>query len=1061
MNTHLQIMRVRIAAFFRKTWVRVLIVLALCIVLFILLLPVGLQKGLQYWLLKNGADTAQVGKFAANLFTGRFAIHGMEVDREGKNVLSDSLLALDLNLGALFRKKVLVQRAVYEKATIDIEQLADGRWRYTSYLTKPSSDMVEVAESKSASSPWTVLVNEMRPTDCVVRLKPPDLQLTLAIDSAALDGFDTAPGAEGASFHFKGRVNDAPLEVHLDRLQVLPHLNLNGSLSLADFDLGRLATLLAPTVQPFTGTVGVDGRLHLSLPAEGPRAEYEGRLDLTGVDVGIVETALTEQNLVWQGTASLTGRETGDTVKVDGTLEAQDLAIDLPQSSILFKTGTFQLKGPLEFTFGKRFSLSSEAALSLDTATLSMPAGALAIETTGWAGKLTCAAGATAEAPMKIVTNGSWKTGGLTFTQPEPGLSVRQGETLLEGRSETTLGKQLQAGFDGHLGLADLDLRLPDLTVAEKALSWQGAIGYNDANQPTVSLNGALDGQGLTLALSADGGEPLLSMEQFAASGIEATTGQRFTVQRVQSKGIALRVDSDLPLTLQVPEVVVASVTSTDWQAFSAGSVTVHNTRAVPQNGQGEFGALAELAIDRLQYVGDGQVSAASVQLADLQLLPDATGAMDQGALRLGQARLTAPVCSADKGLGAESLVFADFFAQLVREKNGGLRANKQLAAMRSATSTKTGETAKPAAQQAPATSSVGGSAAGEVAIKTVSLEGKSGLQIEDHSLAQPFLSDIKIKRFVITDLSTSPTGTPATIDLAAVLDERSPLTIKGTMTPFAKAPGVDAAVSLKNYPLSRLSPYVIQSVGLALTSGQLNLATTVKVADGTMRMKNGIHLKKLETATISKELASQLDNRLPLPLGSAISFLKDSNGDLKLDIPIQGPLAELNVGIADLLITALGKAIVPAASSYLMYALGPYGALAYVGMKVGENIMKASLAPVIFPVGENELTTEHRTYLEQVAKVLKDRPKMELNLCPATPAWELLSKKERAKAGDKNVPLDELDRTQLNRLGQERAQAILARLTNAHGIDQARLMICETKILTKRDARPVVELQL
>ena len=140
--TNLQTVRARIAALFRKTWVRVLTALTLCVALFLLLLPVGLQKGLQHWLVRNGADAARVGSFAANLFTGRFAIHGMEVEREGKSVLSDSLLALDLNLAALFKKRVHVRRAVYEKATLDLEQLADGRWRYTSYVTSPNTGTV-------------------------------------------------------------------------------------------------------------------------------------------------------------------------------------------------------------------------------------------------------------------------------------------------------------------------------------------------------------------------------------------------------------------------------------------------------------------------------------------------------------------------------------------------------------------------------------------------------------------------------------------------------------------------------------------------------------------------------------------------------------------------------------------------------------------------------------------------------------------------------------------------------------------------------------------------------
>ena len=85
----------------------------------------------------------------------------------------------------------------------------------------------------------------------------------------------------------------------------------------------------------------------------------------------------------------------------------------------------------------------------------------------------------------------------------------------------------------------------------------------------------------------------------------------------------------------------------------------------------------------------------------------------------------------------------------------------------------------------------------------------------------------------------------------------------------------------------------------------------------------------------------------------------------------------------------------------------------------------------------------------------------MDINLCPSAPAWEMLSKRELKKVGDADIPVDEKDREKLTRLGQERAQAIIDHLAEAHGIDRGRLLICETKIPTKRDARPAVELQL
>ena len=124
---------------------------------------------------------------------------------------------------------------------------------------------------------------------------------------------------------------------------------------------------------------------------------------------------------------------------------------------------------------------------------------------------------------------------------------------------------------------------------------------------------------------------------------------------------------------------------------------------------------------------------------------------------------------------------------------------------------------------------------------------------------------------------------------------------------------------NLKNYPLSSLPAYTAQSVGTALASGQLQSKTSMALADGKLDTKNAILLKKMETKTIAPELAAERNNQLPIPLDTALSLLGDTQGDIKLDVPLSGPVSELNVGVADVLITARSKAIVPAASDCLM----------------------------------------------------------------------------------------------------------------------------------------------
>jgi len=272
----------------------------------------------------------------------------------------------------------------------------------------------------------------------------------------------------------------------------------------------------------------------------------------------------------------------------------------------------------------------------------------------------------------------------------------------------------------------------------------------------------------------------------------------------------------------------------------------------------------------------------------------------------------------------------------------------------------------------------------------------------------------------------------------------------------------------VKNYPLSHLSPYTAQAVGTALASGELKSDASISLKDDYLKVENKVVLQKLETKTLSPELAAQLNNQLPLPLDAALALLRDSKGNISLDIPVEGELSSLRVGLSSIIITALGKAIVPAASAYLVYALGPYGALAYVGTKVGQKMMQVSLPPVEFAPGQAELTLVKDDYLERVGKILADRPAMDLQLTPKVVASEFNpaaagKKGQEEKAPDDKTPAPAPPSPELTKkleaLGQKRAEALRQRLHDQFGVDTKRLMISETQIVT--DGKPQVLLSM
>ena len=143
------------------------------------------------------------------------------------------------------------------------------------------------------------------------------------------------------------------------------------------------------------------------------------------------------------------------------------------------------------------------------------------------------------------------------------------------------------------------------------------------------------------------------------------------------------------------------------------------------------------------------------------------------------------------------------------------------------------------------------------------------------------------------------------------------------------------------------------------------------------------------------------------------------------------------------------------------MYALGPYGALAYVGMKVGENVLQVTLPPVVFVQQQNSLTKEHVDYLQRVGKILQDRPNADIQLCPQVASWEFLTEKEKTAFKGAVIEVEEKKLDELLELGQQRAAAVQSLLENDYGIARNRLLLCDTKIEKEKNAVPAVLLQL
>jgi Domain of Unknown Function (DUF748) len=204
----------------------------------------------------------------------------------------------------------------------------------------------------------------------------------------------------------------------------------------------------------------------------------------------------------------------------------------------------------------------------------------------------------------------------------------------------------------------------------------------------------------------------------------------------------------------------------------------------------------------------------------------------------------------------------------------------------------------------------------------------------------------------------------PANLKVQGRVDSDAPLTIEGTLNPIAPTALLDLRAEARAVELTSLSSYSARWAGYAIEKGKLTAKLHYQIEQGRLNARNEILLNQL---VLGEKVDSPQATRLPVKL--AIALLKNSKGEIELDIPITGSLSDPEFAVGPLIWrTFLGL--------LSKIALSPFNALANLGGQGSEE-----LSFIDFPSGSTELTEEGKGKVATLMKALKDRPGLTLDI--------------------------------------------------------------------------------
>ncbi|MGH8232426.1 MAG: DUF748 domain-containing protein, partial [Steroidobacteraceae bacterium] len=268
----------------------------------------------------------------------------------------------------------------------------------------------------------------------------------------------------------------------------------------------------------------------------------------------------------------------------------------------------------------------------------------------------------------------------------------------------------------------------------------------------------------------------------------------------------------------------------------------------------------------------------------------------------------------------------------------------------------------KSAAAESPAPASVASSGP-SMPIRIRSVEIRDGAaDFTDHTVEPNFSVAMLGLHGSVTGLSSDPKSR-AQVSLDGSVDRYAPVQIKGQLAPFAPTVFTDIGMSFHNIELTTFNPYSGKFAGYSIAQGKLSTDIHYLIDNRKLQASHHVVIDQLEfgPATESKQAVS-------LPITLAVALLKDRNGVIDLDLPVNGSIDDPQFKLGPI----IWKVFVNLITKIVTAPFAALGSLFGGGQQ---------LSYIDFPAGSAVIIDSEGQKLGKLSKALVERPQLKLDI--------------------------------------------------------------------------------
>ena len=232
-----------------------------------------------------------------------------------------------------------------------------------------------------------------------------------------------------------------------------------------------------------------------------------------------------------------------------------------------------------------------------------------------------------------------------------------------------------------------------------------------------------------------------------------------------------------------------------------------------------------------------------------------------------------------------------------------------------------------------------------------------------DLSLILPFAARIEHLGGSITSLS-SDSASRASVELDGKIQPSGTAQVRGTINPLAQEVFLDLGVVFRDFNMPVLTPYSGEFLGHTIDKGQMSLDLGYRLQGRHLVGKNKIVLDQLE-------LGDRVESpeATHLPVGLAIAILKDKDGKIDLDVPVEGDVDDPKFSVGKVIWSFIMSLLKKVATAPFALLGGLFGSSA------------DELSHVDFEAGSAALPADQAESLGKLATALGKRPQLRLEV--------------------------------------------------------------------------------